>query len=104
VSALSEANASAVVEAGKDYLFALKNEHRTIFRLATELIDPHDVAAHKTEVLDNQTTVTRTLALLPVDPSYSYGDGKGAEGVGLETRQHVPARRNRPVQDGLIGS
>ncbi len=77
--ALSEANASAVVAAGKDYLFALKNEHRTMFKLASELLDPHEVAAQTVDVLDNQTTVTRTLTLLAVDPAWSYGDGKGPE-------------------------
>jgi hypothetical protein len=43
--ALSEANGRAVVEAGKDYLFALKNEHRTMFKLATELLAAQEVAA-----------------------------------------------------------
>ena len=52
--ALSDANASAVVKAGKDYLFALKNEHRTMFKLAAELLDPYDVAAYTEDVLDNQ--------------------------------------------------
>ncbi len=77
--ALSEANGAAVVAAGKDYLFTLKNEHRTMLKLATELIDPHEVAAQKTEPLDNQTTVTRSLSLLAVEPHWSYGDGKGPE-------------------------
>ncbi len=63
--ALSQANGAAVVEAGKDYLFALKDEHRTMFKLASELLDPHDAAARTIDVLDNQTTVTRTLTLLP---------------------------------------
>jgi hypothetical protein len=77
--ALSEANGTAVVAAGKDYLFALKNEHRTMFKLASQLLDPHDAAARTTDVLDNQTTVTRTLTLLPVDPSSSYGEGRGPD-------------------------
>lgn len=77
--ALSEANGAAVVQAGKDYLFALKNEHRTMFKLANELLDPADIAARTVDVLDNKTTVTRTLTLLPVDPSWSYGEGKGPE-------------------------
>jgi hypothetical protein len=77
--ALSEANARAVVDAGKDYLFALKGEQRTMYRLAAELLDPHDVAAQTVDVLDNQTTVTRTLTLLSVDPSWSYGEGKSPE-------------------------
>ncbi len=77
--ALSEANGRAVVEAGKDYLFALKNEHRTMFKLATELLAAQEVAARTEDVLDNQTTVTRTLTLLSVDPSWSFGEGKGPE-------------------------
>jgi hypothetical protein len=77
--ALSEANGSAVVEAGKDYLFALKNEHRTMFKLATDLLAAQEVVARTEDVLDNQTTVTRTLKLLAVDPSWSYDDTKGPE-------------------------
>jgi hypothetical protein len=34
----SRANADAVVAAGKNYLFALKDEHRTMCRLADELL------------------------------------------------------------------
>jgi hypothetical protein len=77
--ALSESNAKAVVDAGKNYLFALKGEQRTMYKLAEELLDPHDVAAHTVDVLDNQTTVTRTLTLLGVDPSWTYGEGKTPE-------------------------
>ncbi len=77
--ALSEANASAVVAAGKDYLFALKGEQRTMFKLATELLDRNEVAARTVDVLDNQTTVTRNLTLLAVDQSWGYGLGKGPE-------------------------
>ncbi|HTP27798.1 MAG TPA: ISAs1 family transposase [Anaeromyxobacteraceae bacterium] len=77
--ALSEANARAVVTAGKEYLFTLKGEQRTMFKLATELLDPRDVAAETMDVLDNQTTVTRTLSLVAVDSSWSYGDGKSPE-------------------------
>jgi hypothetical protein len=51
--ALSEANGAAVVAAGRDYLFTLKDEHRTMLKLATELVDPHEVAAHSTDVLEN---------------------------------------------------
>jgi hypothetical protein len=77
--ALSEANASAVVAAGKQYLFTLKGDQRTMYKLAAELIDPREVAAESVDVLDNQTTVTRTLSLLAADPSWSYGEGKGSE-------------------------
>jgi Transposase DDE domain len=77
--ALSEANASAVIAAGKHYLFTLKGDQRTMYKLAEELLDPHDVAAQSVDVLDNQTTVTRTLTLLGADPSWSYGSGKSPE-------------------------
>jgi len=77
--ALSEANGRAVVDAKKDYLFALKNEHRTMLKLATELLAPQEMAAQTVNVLDNHTTVIRTLKLLAVDPSWSYDDSKGPE-------------------------
>jgi hypothetical protein len=77
--ALSEANGAAVVAAGKDYLFTLKDEHRTMLKLAMEFVDPHEAAAHSTDVLDNETTVMRSLSLLAVEPHWSYGDGKGPE-------------------------
>jgi len=77
--ALSEANGAAVVKARKDYLFALKNEHRTMFKLATELLAAQEVVARTMDVLDNLTTVTRTLKLLAVDPSWSYDQSKGPE-------------------------
>jgi len=77
--ALSEANGKAVVEAKKDYLFALKNEHRTMLKLATELLSAQEMVAQTVDGLDNQTTVTRTLKLLAVDPSWSYDQSKGPE-------------------------
>ena len=77
--ALSDANGKAVVDAKKDYLFALKNEHRTMLKLATELLAVQEVMARAVDVLDNQTTVTRTLKLLAIDPSWSYDDSKGPE-------------------------
>ena len=77
--ALSEANGAAVVKASKDYLFALKNEHRTMLKLASELLAAQEVVARTMDVLDNQTTVTRTLKLLEVDPSWSYDQSKGPE-------------------------
>lgn len=75
----SRANADAVIAAGKDYLFALKDEHRTMFRLAAELLAVETVIARSEDVLDNETTVIRSLRLLRADPSWSYGDGKTPE-------------------------
>ncbi len=60
--ALSGANDTAVAAAGKDHLFTLKDEHHTMLKLATELVDPHEVAAQSTEVVDNQTVVMRSLS------------------------------------------
>jgi hypothetical protein len=77
--ALSEANATAVVDAGKDYVFRLRGELRYMFKLAEELLDPADAVARTVDVLDNETTVTRTLTLLAVEPHWSYGAGRGPE-------------------------
>ncbi len=77
--ALSEANASAVVDAGKDYVFRLRGEQRYMFKLAEELLDPADAVARTVDVLDNQTTVTRTLTLLAVEPHWAYGNGRGPD-------------------------
>jgi hypothetical protein len=80
--ALSEANGAAVVKAGKDYLFRLRGGQRTMFKLASELLDPAEVVATTEDHLDSKTTVTRTLALLAVQPHWSYGESKGpAESV-----------------------
>ncbi len=73
----SRANADAVVAAGKDYLFALKDEHRTMCRLADELLASEPVLDRTEDVLDKTTTVIRSIRLLRADPSWSYGDGKG---------------------------
>jgi hypothetical protein len=75
----SRANADAVVAAGKHYLFALKDEHRTMCRLAVELLAVESAVARTEDVLDNETTVVRSLRLLRADPSWSYGDGKTPE-------------------------
>ena len=75
----SRANADAVIAAGKDYLFALKDEHRTMCKLALELLAMETVVAHTEDALDGGTTVVRSLKLLRADPSWSYGDGKTPE-------------------------
>src|SRR6266542_1397074 len=72
----SRANADAVVAAGKDYLFALKDEHRTMCRLADEMLDGEAVLDKTEDALDNATTVVRSLRLLRADPSWSYGEGR----------------------------
>ncbi|HTP28908.1 MAG TPA: ISAs1 family transposase [Anaeromyxobacteraceae bacterium] len=77
--ALSEANGSTVVHGGKDYLFSLKDENRTMLKLATEMLAPQETVARTVDVLDNQTTVTRTLKLIAVDPSWSYDQSKGPD-------------------------
>jgi len=77
--ALSEPNASAVVEAGKDYVFRLRGEQRHMFKLAEDLLDPADAVERTVDVLDNETTVTRTLTLLAVEPHWTYGHGGRSE-------------------------
>ena len=73
----SRANADAVVAAAKDYIFALKDEHRTMFRLAEELLATEPVVDRTEDRLDQATAVVRSLKLLQADPSWSHGDGKG---------------------------
>ena len=73
----SRANADAVVAARKGYLFALKDEHRTMCRLADEMLASEPVVYRTEDVLDAATTVVRSMRLLRADPCWSYGDGKG---------------------------
>lgn len=69
----SEANGAAVVAAGKDYAFRLKHEAWYMYRMASELCDADDIAAERVDVLDNQTTVTRRLVVVPVERHWAYG-------------------------------
>jgi hypothetical protein len=71
--ASSEANGAAVVAAGKDYAFRLRNESRYMYRMAQELCDEDDVAAETVDVLDNDTTVTRKLVLVAVQRHFAFG-------------------------------
>jgi hypothetical protein len=72
----SRSNADTVIAAGKDYLFALKDEGRTMCKLAEEVLRFEPVLHQTTDVLDNATMVVRSLRLVRADPSWSYGDGK----------------------------
>ena len=76
--ALSDGNARHVVESGKDYLLALKGEQRTMFKLAEELLDSHEIAAQTIDMLDQHTAITRRLTLLTVHQNWAYGNGKGS--------------------------
>ncbi len=98
----SRANADAVVAAGKDYLFALKDEHRTMCRLAVELLAVETVIARTEDVLDNETTVVRSLRLLRADPSWSYGDGKTPEESVWPHAKAFVAVEYVKVQRGLV--
>jgi hypothetical protein len=75
----SRKNADAVVEAGKDYLFALKDEQRVMWRLADELLSSEPVIDCTQETLGDGSIVTRSLRLVGADPSWSYGQGKSPE-------------------------
>lgn len=76
--ALGIENANAVVKAGKHYLFSLKGEQRTMYKLAEELLDPNDAVTETVDVLDGRTRVRRRLVLLRTDQNWAYGKGKHA--------------------------
>lgn len=100
--ALSEANGAAVVKANKDYVFRLRGDQRTMYKLAEELLDPADAVERTMDVLDSRTTVTRTLTLLAVDPSWSYGKGKGPdETVWAHARTFLRIDSEK-VRDGAV--
>jgi len=69
----SEENGRLVVEAGKDYLFRLRDENRYMYKMAEELLAAEEVVAQTVDVLDNHTMVTRTLTLTEVQAHWSYG-------------------------------
>src|SRR6266496_2166164 len=98
----SRANADGVVAAGKDYLFALKDEHRTMCRLADEMLAGEAVVDRTEDVLDNATTVVRSLRLLRADPSWSYGDGKTpGESVWPHAKAYLSVEYVK-VQHGIV--
>jgi hypothetical protein len=100
--ALSEANATAVVEANKEYVFRLRGDQRTMYRLAEEHLAFAPAAERTIDVLDGRTAVTRTLTLLAVDPSWSYGNGKGPdETVWTHARTFLRIDSEK-VQDGVV--
>ena len=99
--ALSEENGRLVVESGKGYLLRLRGEQRYMYKLAEELLDPHDVCAQTEDVLDNRTTVTRKLVLLPVQ-NWAYGDGKAShESLWQHVRTFVRIESLKTV-DGVV--
>jgi len=101
--ALSEANGRHVVGAGKDYVFRLRGEQRTMFKLAEELLDPHDVVARTVDVLDNRTTATRKLVVLPIHQNWAYGDGKGSqESVWQHARTFLRVESTTAKDDGTV--
>ena len=100
--ALSEANGAAVVKANKDYVFRLRGDQRTMYKLAEELLDPADAVERTIDVLDRHTTVTRTLTLIAVDPSWSYGHGKGPdETVWTHARTFLRIDSEK-IRDGVV--
>ncbi len=100
--ALSEANGAAVVKANKDYVFRLRGDQRTMYKLAEEMLDPADAVARTIDVLDSRTTVTRTLTLVAVDPSWGHGEGKGPdETVWTHARTFLRIDSEK-VRDGVV--
>jgi hypothetical protein len=100
--ALSEANGEAVVKANKDYVFRLRGDQRIMYKLAEELLDPAGAVERTIDVLDSRTTVTRTLTLIAVDPSWSYGDGKRPdETVWTHARTFLRIDSEK-IRDGVV--
>jgi|GEM_PF-1053317 len=98
----SRANADTVIAAKKHYLFALKDEHRTMFRLAAELLATEPVLARTEDALGGGVTVIRSLRLLRADPSWAYGDGKApSESLWPHARTFL-AVESMKVQDGAV--
>jgi SHS2 domain-containing protein len=98
----SRANADAVVAAGQEHLFALEDEHRTMCRLADEMLASEAVLDRTEDVLDNATTVVRSLRLIRADPSWSYGDGQGpAESLWPHAKAFLSMEYVK-VQDGTV--
>ncbi len=98
----SRANADAVIAAKKHYLFALKDEHRTMFRLAAELLATESVVARTEDVLGGGVTVIRALRLLRADPSWAYGEGKTpSESLWTHARVFL-AVESMKVHDGIV--
>ncbi len=62
-------NAATVVAAGKDYVFALKNDQPLKLRTARSKLENQQVVARTEDVLSNQRSVVRTLRLVPVPRS-----------------------------------
>ncbi len=62
-------NAATVVAAGKDYVFALKNDQPLKLRTARSKLENQQVVASTEDVLSNQRSVVRTLRLVPVPRS-----------------------------------
>jgi hypothetical protein len=100
--ALSEANGAAVMKAKKDYVFRLRGDQRTMYRLAEQMLDPADAVARTIDVLDSRTTVTRTLTLLAVDPAWSYGDGKGPDETVWRHARTFLRIDSEKLRDGVI--
>ena len=62
----SEANALAVLAAGKHYMFRMKDERREMTRLSQELLDDSPVMATTTDVVSNRESTRRELRMLRV--------------------------------------
>lgn len=100
--ALSEENARLVVTSGKDYVLRLKGEQRYMYKLAEELLDPHDVVGQTVDVLNNRTTVMRRLVVLPVHQNWAYGDGKAShESLWQHVRTFIRIESAKYV-DGVV--
>lgn len=74
--ALSRENGDAVVNSGKDYLFRLRGDQRTMFKLADELLETEEVVARTEDVLSSQMSFFRQIRVLEAQPNWSYSRSK----------------------------
>ena len=99
--AASGTNAAAVVAAGKDYLFALKQDQPLKLRTGIMLLRDEPVLARTEDVLTNQRSVVRTLRLVTVPAMIDAATKKSLFWTTTKTIAEVTAET---LVDGVVTS
>lgn len=92
--ALSRENGDAVVNSGKDYLFRLRGEQRTMFELADELLETEEVVARTEDVLSSQTSMFSNFGSSRPSRTGEHSSERLVEGE----RRRVPRAGNLVVR------
>jgi hypothetical protein len=98
----SRSNADAVIAAGKDYLFALKDESRLMCKVADEMLASEPVLDRTEDALDDATTVVRSLRLITADPSWSYDSRTGPNESGWGHAKTYLSTESVKVHEGRV--